>query len=50
MQRLQEEITGTHWYQNWPYPPIYLLLVLPLGLMPYWWAFLTWESAGLAVY
>ena len=50
LQRLLESIIGGPWYQNWPYPPIYLLLVLPLGLLPYWWAFLIWEGAGLAIY
>ena len=48
---LQESITGvSHDYQNWPYPPIYLLVILPLGLVPYWWAFVSWVGAGFLVY
>jgi hypothetical protein len=51
LHRLQESITGvSHDYQNWPYPPIYLLVILPLGFVPFWWAFVIWEGAGLLVY
>jgi len=42
-------VSGVPGYLPWPYPPIYLLLILPLGLLPYWYAFVIWEGAGLAV-
>jgi hypothetical protein len=50
LQRLQESIRGAPGYLPWPYPPTYLLLILPLGLIPYWCAFVIWEGAGVAVY
>jgi alpha-1,2-mannosyltransferase len=50
LQQLQESVSGARGYLPWPYPPIYLLLILPLGLLPYWYAFVIWEGAGLAVY
>jgi hypothetical protein len=31
-------------YQNWPYPPVFLLILVPLGLFPYLPAFLIWEA------
>jgi len=49
LQQLQESVSGIPGYLPWPYPPIYLLLILPLGLLPYWYAFVIWEGAGLAV-
>ena len=49
LQQLQESVSGVRGYLPWPYPPIYLLLILPLGLLPYWYAFVIWEGAGLAV-
>src|SRR5689334_5700156 len=49
LQQLQESVSGAPGYLPWPYPPIYLLLILPLGLLPYWYAFVIWEGAGLAV-
>ncbi|MBV8738256.1 MAG: DUF2029 domain-containing protein [Alphaproteobacteria bacterium] len=35
-------------YQNWPYPPVFLLILVPLGLLPYLAAFLIWEALALA--
>jgi Glycosyltransferase family 87 len=35
-------------YQNWPYPPVFLLILMPLGLLPYLAAFLIWEALALA--
>jgi arabinofuranan 3-O-arabinosyltransferase len=35
-------------YLNWPsYPPTFFLLLAPLALLPYRWAFLTWDLATL---
>lgn len=34
-------------YQNWPYPPVFLLILVPLGLLPYLAAFLIWEALAL---
>jgi len=34
----------------WVYPPIFLLLILPLGVLPYWVAFGAYVAAGLVVY
>ena len=33
-----------------PYPPPFLLLVSPLGLLPYWLAYLPWVAATLGLY
>lgn len=33
-----------------PYPPPFLLILLPLGLIPYWLAFASWIAATLALY
>jgi arabinofuranan 3-O-arabinosyltransferase len=35
-------------YQNWPYPPVFLLILMPLGLLPYLAAFLIWEALALS--
>ena len=35
-------------YQNWPYPPVFLLILVPLGLLPYLAAFLIWEALALS--
>jgi arabinofuranan 3-O-arabinosyltransferase len=34
-------------YPNWPYPPIYFLILAPFVLLPYGWAFFTWDLASL---
>ena len=40
-----------HTYQvGWYYPPIFLLLVLPFGLMPYLPAFLLWLAVTFLLY
>jgi hypothetical protein len=33
-----------------PYPPPFLLMIIPLGLMPYWLAFAVWIAATAALY
>ncbi len=35
---------------GWYYPPTYLLIVLPLALLPYLWALAAWTLATLAAY
>jgi hypothetical protein len=35
---------------SWSYPPQFLVLVLPLGLMPYAAAWLVWAVAGVAAF
>lgn len=39
--------TGDYAYPNWPYPPIFSLLLVPLVLLPYAAAFLTWNLGTL---
>jgi arabinofuranan 3-O-arabinosyltransferase len=36
-----------YFYPNWPYPPIYFLILAPLALLPYAAAFLTWDLVTL---
>jgi hypothetical protein len=36
-----------YFYPNWPYPPIYFLILAPFVLFPYTWAFLTWDLVTL---
>jgi alpha-1,2-mannosyltransferase len=37
-------------FYAWQYPPIALLIVYPLGLLPYLWALAAWLGVGLAGY
>jgi arabinofuranan 3-O-arabinosyltransferase len=37
----------SYFYPNWPYPPTYFLILAPLALLPYAWAFITWDLATL---
>jgi len=34
-------------YPNWPYPPTYLLVLVPFTVFPYLFAFVGWETATL---
>jgi Glycosyltransferase family 87 len=34
-------------YPNWPYPPTFLLLMAPLALLPYRWAFIGWDALSV---
>jgi hypothetical protein len=38
---------GGDFYPNWPYPPTILLVLAPLALLPYRYAFITWDVATL---
>jgi hypothetical protein len=48
---LQTGVVGLHQhrdlYPNWPYPPIFLLILAPLAMLPYVAAFLAWEMVTL---
>ena len=37
-------------YYAWLYPPVFLLVVLPLALLPYAWALAVWLAATLGAY
>lgn len=37
-----------HWL-GWPYPPFFILLVMPLAVLPYSWAWMAWLSATAAL-
>jgi alpha-1,2-mannosyltransferase len=48
---LQQAISGrSDEYVPWVYPPTFLLLILPLGVLPYMVAFVAYVTAGLIVY
>lgn len=34
-------------YENWPYPPTFFLILAPLSMLPYLYAFLTWDILTL---
>ncbi len=34
-------------YPNWPYPPLFSLIMLPFSLLPYAWSFVAWTSITL---
>ncbi len=42
--------TGHALFSNWPYPPIYFLILAPLATLPYVAAFLTWGVVTLIGY
>ncbi len=51
-ENIQEAITGPKppyesFYRNWPYPPIFFLVLAPLAMLPYLPAFLGWEALTL---
>lgn len=37
-------------YPPWLYPPHFTLLVAPLALLPYWWAYLAWTAGSALPY
>lgn len=37
-------------YAGFHYPPMYLLVILPLALLPYFWSLLAWTVTTLAAY
>jgi hypothetical protein len=52
LHEVQQQVLGTHHRHGvgWYYPPTYLLLMSPWGLLPYLPAFLTWIIGTLALY
>lgn len=48
---MQEELMGTTVpIYAWLYPPVGLFAILPLGLLPYLWAYTLWSAITLALY
>jgi arabinofuranan 3-O-arabinosyltransferase len=47
--KLQSALLGPRdfFYPNWPYPPNFLLILAPLGALPYFDAFVLWDIATL---
>ncbi len=37
-------------YTSFGYPPMYLLIILPLALLPYVWSLIAWSAATFAAY
>ena len=35
-------------YPNWPYPPTFFLIIAPFALLPYFWAFVSWNLITLS--
>ena len=50
LQAQQAAIPGTDDVFLWPQPPIFLLLVLPLGLLPYLPGLIAWLTLGFGSY
>jgi alpha-1,2-mannosyltransferase len=52
LQEVQQQVFGTHHYYGcgWYYPPIFFLMVFPLGLMPYLLSFFIWIAITLILY
>lgn len=49
--QIQEDLFGREFDDRiWPYPPHALLLVYPLGVLPYLGAYYVWILSGLALY
>src|SRR6516225_10195330 len=47
--RIQKALLGPrdYFYPHWPYPPTFFLILAPLSMLPYPYAFLTWDVATL---
>jgi hypothetical protein len=50
--RIQSALLGPRdfFYPNWPYPPTFLLILAPIGALPYFAAFVVWDVATLFGY
>jgi arabinofuranan 3-O-arabinosyltransferase len=48
--KIQTALLGAqdYLYPNWPYPPTFPLFMAPFALLPYFWAFVAWNSLTLA--
>ena len=49
-QMLQDLTNQDYPFHRWSYPPTALFLVLPLGYLPYLWAFALWIAVTLVFY
>jgi arabinofuranan 3-O-arabinosyltransferase len=49
LAKVQAALFGatTFFYPNWPYPPTFFLVLAPLALLPYGYAFITWNLTTL---
>ncbi len=47
--KLQEALVGPKdvYYPNWPYPPTFLLVLIPFAMLPYAYAFVLWDVVTL---
>jgi hypothetical protein len=47
--KLQEALVGAKdvYYPNWPYPPTFLLVLVPFAMLPYGYAFVLWDLVTL---
>ena len=50
LQAIQQSLTGADFPLVWFYPPTFLLIVLPLSLMPYLASLLIWITITLSAY
>jgi arabinofuranan 3-O-arabinosyltransferase len=49
LAKIQAALFGptAFFYPNWPYPPTFFLILAPLALLPYRYAFITWDMLTL---
>ena len=47
---VESTVSRLHNAAPWPYPPPFLLLIIPFGLLPYSIAFALFAAAGIAIY
>jgi hypothetical protein len=47
--KIQEALVGPrdYFYPNWPYPPTFFFVLIPLALLPYAYAFIVWDVVTL---
>jgi hypothetical protein len=50
MQPIESTVRSAAGFSPWPYPPTFLLAVLPFGLLPFGWAFALFTVLGVCVY
>ena len=50
LQAIEQQLFGPEVGLPWPYPPTFLLMVLPLSLLPYLASLAIWLAATLAVF
>ncbi|MGA9917980.1 MAG: glycosyltransferase family 87 protein [Paraburkholderia sp.] len=50
MQPIEATVRSAAGFSPWPYPPTFLLAVLPFGLLPFGWAFALFTMLGVVAY